>query len=196
VITVGLTGGIGSGKSTVAARLAELGAVVVDADEIAREVLEPGTAGLAAVVDIFGPGVLDAEGGLDRGALAARVFADPAELDRLNALVHPLVARRTEEMLRLVPADAVVVHDIPLLVETARGGYDLVVVVDAPEGVREARLAARGMAPDDVGQRMARQASREERLAAADVVIDNGAGLAELGEQVDELWRELTERLR
>ncbi len=196
MITVGLTGGIGSGKSTVAARLAELGAVVVDADAVAREVLEPGTVGLAAVVEAFGPEVLAADGSLDRAALAARVFAVPAELDRLNAVVHPLVANRTQELLRQVPADAVVVHDIPLLVETGRGGYDLVVVVDAPDTVREARLAERGMAVDDIRQRMARQASREERLAAADVVIDNSADLTELGEQVDELWRELTERLR
>jgi dephospho-CoA kinase len=195
VIRVGLTGGIGSGKSTVGSLLAQLGAVVVDADEVARAVVEPGTPGLVALVAAFGPGVLLPDGSLDRAALAARVFADPSELERLNAIVHPLVAQRTEQMLQELPTDAVVVHDIPLLVETGREGYNLVVVVDAPDEVRESRLVQRGMSADDVRQRMARQATREQRLAAADVVIDNGGDLADLSEQVDELWRELADRL-
>lgn len=197
MIRVGLTGGIGSGKTEVARRLADLGAVVVDADALAREALAPGTPGLAAVVDAFGTQVLAADGSLDRAGLAARVFADPAQLDRLNAIVHPLVAERTAELLAEVAPDAVVVHDIPLLVETGRADYDLVVVVDAPDEVREQRLVQlRGMDPADVHRRMQQQATRQERLAAADVVIDNSGVLEDLGEQVDELWRELGERLR
>lgn len=174
MISVGLTGGIGSGKTTVAQRLAALGAVVIDADRLAREAVGRGTPGLAAVAASFGPDVLAADGSLDRAALAARVFTDPGQLERLNAIVHPIVATRTEELLTQVPPDAVVVHDIPLLVETGRDGYDLVVVVDAPDDVREARLVAdRRMSPADAQARMAQQATRQQRLAAADVVIDN-----------------------
>jgi dephospho-CoA kinase len=196
VITVGLTGGIGAGKSTVAQRLAELGAVVIDADALAREVVQPGTPGLAAVVDAFGAQMLTPDATLDRAALAAHVFSDPDELARLNAIVHPLVAQRTATLVAAAPTDAVVVHDIPLLVETGGAGYDLVVVVDAPDDVRLDRLVQRGLPADEARRRMAAQASREERLTAADVVLDNAGERGDLIEQVDELWRELVERLR
>jgi len=197
VITVGLTGGIGSGKTTVARRLSGLGAVVIDADALAREVVAPGTPGLAAVAAAFGPGVLSDDGALDRAAMADRVFGDAAELQRLNRIVHPLVAERTQTLLADAATDAVVVHDIPLLVEAGRGDYDLVVVVDTPDDLRVERLVTgRGMDRHDVLRRMDRQASRTDRLATADVVIDNSGDLEDLTEQVDELWRELGERLR
>jgi dephospho-CoA kinase len=196
VIIVGLTGGIGAGKSTVAAQLAGLGALVIDADALAREVVQPGTEGLAAVVDAFGTQMLAPDGSLDRAALAAQVFTDPAELDRLNAIVHPLVAQRSAALVAAAEQDAVVVHDIPLLVETGRAGYDLVVVVDAPDDVRLQRLVERGLPEDEARRRMAAQATREERLAVADVVIDNCGDREDLHEQVLELWRELVERLR
>jgi dephospho-CoA kinase len=197
VIRVGLTGGIGAGKSTVARRLAELGAVVVDADALAREVVAPGTPGLAAVVAEFGPAVLTPGGELDRTALAALVFTDSDARHRLEAIVHPLVAVRTAEQMATVAPDAVVVHDIPLLTELdRRDDYDLVVVVTAPEATRLARLRGRGMAESDARDRMAAQAADAERAVMADVVLDNSGGPAELTEQVDELWAELRDRLR
>ena len=143
-VRIGLTGGIGSGKSTVSALLAERGAVIVDADRIAREVVEPGTAGLAAVAEAFGDGVLAPDGTLDRPALAAVVFADPQARARLDGIVHPLVRARAAELEAAVPAGAVVVHDVPLLVETGQAAaYDLVLVVAADAGVRVARLGRR-----------------------------------------------------
>jgi dephospho-CoA kinase len=194
VLRVGLTGGIGSGKSEVARLLAAHGAVVVDSDALAREVVAPGTPGLAAVVAAFGPGVLAPDGGLDRPALAALVFADPAARERLNAIVHPLVAAAAAERTAGVPGDAVVVHDVPLLVEAGlAGGFDVVVVVDAPEDVRLARLTGRrGMSPEDASARMRAQATREERLAAAGHVIANDGTLQDLAERVDTLWAALT----
>jgi dephospho-CoA kinase len=192
VVKVGLTGGIGSGKSAAAAMLAALGAVVVDADALAREVVEPGTPGLAAVVKEFGAGVLAAGGGLDRAALADVVFSDAAALRRLEAIVHPLVAARTAELIAAAPEGSVVVYDTPLLVEGGQeGGYDLVVVVDATEQTRLARLAGRGLPPDQARSRMAAQATREQRLAVADVVLDNEGSLTDLSRAVDALWADL-----
>lgn len=190
MIHVGLTGGIGSGKSEVSRRLAAHGAVVVDADRIAREVVEPGTPGLAALVAEFGPGILRPDGALDRERLAPLVFADEAALKRLNAIVHPLVRERSAQIVAALPDDAVVVHDIPLLVENGLApGFDLVVVVDAPEEVQIERLQRhRGMAGADAKARIAAQATREQRRAVADVVIDNSGPLDELDRQVDALW--------
>ncbi|BEP15587.1 hypothetical protein acdb102_38980 [Acidothermaceae bacterium B102] len=192
---VGLTGGIGAGKSTVARLLAERGAVVVDADQLARDAVEPGSQGLAEVVAAFGPSVL-ADGSLDRAALAAIVFADAAQLQRLNAIVHPRVQALTDEVLRSLPTDAIAVNDIPLLVEVgAAGRYDLVVVVEADEAVRVARLVAdRGMTEADARARIAAQATAADRDAVADAVIDNSGPYEGLVADVDELWRLIMDR--
>src|SRR5437763_10094155 len=184
MLRVGLRGGIGSGQSTVARGLARRGAVVVDADAIAREVVEPGTPGLAEVVERFGPGVLDGDGRLDRPALAALVFDDAAARADLNAIVHPRVAAETARRMAAAPADAVVVLDVPLLVEAARSGYDVVVIVEAPEALRLERLVGRGMAEDDARRRMAAQASDAERRRVADVLLDNSASDEGLGAQI------------
>lgn len=191
---VGLTGGVGSGKSTVARLLAERGAVVVDADALAREVVEPGRPGYDAVVARFGSAVVGPDGRLDRPTLAALVFSDPAARADLNAIVHPLVAEETLRRVAGLPQDSVVVMDVPLLVEAARRGYHTVVVVEAPEETRLERLAARGMDPTDARARMAAQASDAERRAVADVVVDNSGPMADLETQVDELWRSLMTR--
>ncbi|WP_432571943.1 dephospho-CoA kinase [Kineococcus sp. SYSU DK005] len=196
MLRVGLTGGIGAGKSTVAAHLVRLGAVLVDADVIAREVVAPGTAGLGAVVERFGPGVLRQDGALDRPALGRLVFADDAARADLNALVHPLVAARREELVAAAPPGAVVVEDVPLLVETGLAArFPLVIVVHAGAGERLRRLVAdRGMSEQDARARVAAQAGDEERLAAADVVLDNprrDPGAADpLPRRVERLWRE------
>lgn len=193
---IAVTGGIGSGKSAVTARLAARGAVVVDADQIAREAVEPGTPGLAAVVEEFGAAVLRPDGSLDRAALAAIVFADAERRAALEAIVHPLVGRRSQELLDAAPPGAVVVYDVPLLAETAALGraddFDAVVVVVAPLETRVERLVARGLTEADARARIAAQASDEQRLALADHVIDNGGGLAELGAAVDVLWEHVT----
>jgi dephospho-CoA kinase len=196
MLRVGLSGGIGSGKSTVARALARRGAIVIDADAIAREVVEPGQPGLAAVAERFGAEVLDGEGRLDRPKLAALVFDDPAARADLNAIVHPLVAAETARRLAAAPSDAVVVMDVPLLVEAARSGYDLVVIVEAPEPVRLERLVARGMTPGDARRRMTAQASDAERRRVADVVLDNSGSEEDLEHQVDALWAQLTASLR
>ncbi|SOE03145.1 dephospho-CoA kinase [Blastococcus haudaquaticus] len=189
VLRIGLTGGIGSGKSTVSALLAARGAVIVDADRIAREVVEPGTPGLAAVVDAFGADVLAADGSLDRAALAAVVFADADARRRLDGIVHPLVRARATELAGAAPPDAVVVHDVPLLVETGQASsYDLVLVVQAEEGIRVARLVQRGLTAEDARARMGAQASDEDRRAVADVVLDNSGTHEELAAQVDRFW--------
>jgi dephospho-CoA kinase len=193
VLRVGLTGGIGSGKSTVSRRLAELGAVVIDSDVLAREVVEPGTPGYQAVVAAFGPAVVAPDGGLDRAALARLVFADEDLRKVLNGIVHPLVRERAASLARAAPADAIVVQDVPLLVETGLAdAFDLVVVVDAPDEQRVDRLVEdRAMAPDQVRERIAVQADRQQRLEAADFVLDNSGSRAALLAQVDELWTQL-----
>jgi dephospho-CoA kinase len=194
VLRIGLTGGIGSGKSTVARLLAGRGAHLVDADLLAREVVEPGTPGLAAVVDAFGGGVLSEDGALDRAALAALVFADPGARARLDGIVHPLVRARARELVSALPEDAVVVQDIPLLVETGQAAsFDLVLVVEADLDVRVARLVRRGLAEADARARIAAQASDEQRRAVADVVLDNSGTPEALAEQVDRFWAERVE---
>lgn len=196
-MVVGLTGGIGAGKSTVSALLADRGAVIVDADRLARDAVAAGTAGLRAVVDRFGPGVVAADGSLDRAALAALVFDDPPALADLNGIVHPpvrdAIAARVAE---LAGSDAVVVLEIPLLVESGRSyGESAVIVVDCAEDVALRRLVeTRGMTEDDARRRMAAQVSRAERLAAADVVIDNSGPREALEPQVERVWRTLTRR--
>ncbi|MGK5500669.1 dephospho-CoA kinase [Streptomyces sp. URMC 125] len=196
MLSVGLTGGIGSGKSEVSRLLGEHGAVIVDADRIAREVVAPGTEGHAAVVAEFGEEVLAPDGTLDRPRLGALVFGDPERLKALNAIVHPLVGARSAELQRTAGEDAVVVHDVPLLVENGLGPlYDLVVVVDASTENRLDRLVRlRGMTEADARARMAAQATREQRLAVADVVIGNDGSPEQLRERVAELWRRLRER--
>jgi dephospho-CoA kinase len=198
VLRVGLTGGIGAGKSEVSRRLAAQGALVIDADAIAREVVEPGTAGLAAVIAEFGEGLLRPDGGLDRDRLGEVVFADPAKLERLNRIVHPLVAERMAELEKAAGQDSIVVHDVPLLAENDLSpGYDLVVVVDAPEQFQlERLLRQRRMTEEQARARMAAQASRQKRLAVADLVVDNSSSLAELDRQVGDLWTELRRRAR
>jgi dephospho-CoA kinase len=191
MLRIGLTGGIGSGKSTVSALLAERGAVVVDSDLIAREVVEPGTPGLAAVAEQFGAGVLAPDGSLDRPALAAVVFADPEARRRLDGIVHPLVRARAAELEAAAPPGAVVVHDVPLLVETGQAGrFDLVLVVAADVETRVARLVGRGLTEDDARARIAAQATDEQRRAVADVVLDNSGTREQLAAQVDRFWRE------
>ncbi|MFV8127856.1 dephospho-CoA kinase [Streptomyces syringium] len=196
MLKVGLTGGIGSGKSEVSRLLAAYGAVIVDADRIAREVVEPGTPGLAAVVAEFGPGVLTADGALDRPKLGAIVFADTGRLAALNAIVHPLVRARSAEIEAASAPDAVVVHDVPLLAENGLAPlYDLVVVIDAAEETRLDRLVRlRGMTLEEARARMAAQATREERLAVADLVIDNNGPLEALEAQVAKAWADLLAR--
>ncbi|TDC08005.1 dephospho-CoA kinase [Nonomuraea longispora] len=196
MLTTGLTGGIGSGKSEVSRRLAARGAMVIDADKIAREVVEPGTPGLAKVVATFGDEVLHPDGSLDRQRLGSVVFNDAERLAELNAIVHPLVGERVEELRRQAPDDAIVVYDVPLLVENNLASmYDVVIVVDAADEVRVRRLAEhRGMPEADARARIAAQASREERLAAADIVVPNEGSLDELDARVAEVWDELTRR--
>ncbi len=190
MLRIGLTGGIGAGKSTVAEVLQGLGAVVVDADALAREVVAPGTPGLAAVAAEFGPHVLTADGALDRPALARLVFGDDTRRRALEAITHPLVAARTAEVVRTASADAVVVHDVPLIVEKHMGGlYHLVVVVDAPAEVRVRRLvASRPMSQDDARARIAAQASTAERRAAADVWVDTDRPREDVAAEVTRLW--------
>ncbi|MET7342904.1 dephospho-CoA kinase [Streptomyces sp. NPDC087866] len=196
MLKVGLTGGIGAGKSEVSRLLVGHGAVLVDADRIAREVVEPGTPGLAAVVEEFGPGILTPEGTLDRPALGAIVFADPDRLAALNAIVHPLVRDRSAELEKAAGPDSVVVHDVPLLTENGLAPlYDLVVVVDAaPETQLDRLVRLRGMTEADARARMAAQATREQRRAVADLVIDNDGPVEELEAQVRTVWAELERR--
>lgn len=196
MLKVGLTGGIGSGKSEVARRLGALGAVVIDADRIAREVVEPGTSGLALIVEEFGPGILRPDGALDREALGRIVFADPERLARLNAIVHPRVGDRVAELQAAAPGDAVVVYDVPLLAENGLASmYDVVIVVDAPDDVRVSRVVHhRGMSEDDALARIKAQATREDRLKVADIVIPNDGPLDELDARTREVWQDLLTR--
>lgn len=193
VLTLGLTGGIASGKSTVAALLAEHGAVHIDYDLLARRVVEPGSAGLNALVEEFGPSVLGPDGALDRAALGAVVFADPAARHRLDALTHPLITAAAAEVQRAAPAGAVLVHDIPLLVETGMAhDFDHLVVVDVPVSTQVARLMGReAMSRQEALARIGAQASRAERLALAGTVIDNSGDPQATRAQVDRLWEEL-----
>jgi dephospho-CoA kinase len=190
MLRVGLTGGIGSGKSTVAGRLAEHGAVVIDADKLAREVVEPGTPGLKSLVEAFGPEILAGDGSLDRPKLAAVVFNDADQRERLNGIVHPLVGARTAEMMQGAADDAIVVHDVPLLVEKNYAPmYHLVVIVDADVEERVHRLtSARGMPEADARARIAAQATEEQRRAVADVWLDNSGTSDQVLALADALW--------
>jgi dephospho-CoA kinase len=198
VLRIGLTGGIGAGKSEVSRRLASYGAMVIDADAMAREVVAPGTAGLAEVASAFGPDVVRGDGTLDRARLAELVFADEGLRRRLNAIVHPRIRERMAELERQAGDVPVIVHDVPLLAENRlAGSYDLVVVVDVPARVQLERLAReRGMPRAQAEARMHAQASREDRLAVADIVVDNSGSLAELDREVGDLWAELRKRAR
>jgi len=193
MLSVGLTGGIGSGKSSVSARLASLGAVVIDSDLVARQIVEPGEPALAEVETRFGAGVIRADRTLDRQALADIVFNDADALADLNAIMLPRIGARTAAIQAAAPSDAVVVHDSPLLVEQGlAAAYDVVVVVDCPDDVRLERVVEqRGMSAVDARARMAAQATREERLAVADFVIENSGSRADLDSQVDRLWAQL-----
>ncbi|PKA37291.1 dephospho-CoA kinase [Streptomyces albidoflavus] len=198
MLIVGLTGGIGAGKSEVSRLLVEHGAHLVDADRIAREVVEPGTPGLAAVVEAFGESVLAADGSLDRPKLGEIVFADPERRAVLNGIVHPLVGARSAELQSQAPQDGVVVHDVPLLTENGLAElYDLVIVVDVEPRTQVERLVrSRGMSEEEARARMAAQAGREERLAVADIVIDNEVSLDALRGRVAEVWAELDARAK
>ena len=196
MLMIGLTGGIGSGKSTVAAMLVARGAVVVDADLIARQVVAPGTPTLAKLVDRFGADILAPDGSLDRPALAAKAFGTDETRKELEAITHPAIG---EEFLRQVAAageDAIVVHDVPLLVESKRGlEYAAVIVVETPRELRLDRLELRGIPRDDAERRMALQASDEERRAVATFLVDNSGDVAALEAQIDKIWTEL-EKMR
>jgi dephospho-CoA kinase len=199
VLNVGLTGGIGAGKSEVTRRFAERGATIVDADAIAHEVVAIGTPGLEAVIAEFGAGMRAEDGSLDREKLAAVVFGDPTARGRLNAIVHPLVGARVAELTAAVEQrdpDAIVVHDVPLIVEAGIvDRYDLVIVVDAPVEVQLDRLTRlRGMTPEAAKARITAQATRAQRLAIAAFVITNDGDLAALDERVNEVWTELARR--
>ena len=195
MLMVGLTGGIGAGKSTVAQLLADRGAVVIDADRIAREVVEPGTPTLAKLVERFGPEILHADGSLDRPALAAVAFVDDATRKELEAITHPAIG---EEFLRRVaeaPPEAVVIHDVPLLVESRRGfDYACVIVVEAPIETRLDRLESRGVPRDDARRRIELQATDEDRRKVATWVVDNAGDLAHLEKQIREIWTDLERR--
>ncbi|WP_269306603.1 dephospho-CoA kinase [Aeromicrobium sp. HA] len=192
---VGLTGGIASGKSTVSARLAALGATIIDYDRLAREVVAPGSPALDLIAQRFGAGVITPEGTLDRPALGALVFADPAALKDLEAITHPAIRDLAAEREQQAGPDGIVVHDNPLLVEMgAAAACDVVIVVDAPEELQVARMVGdRGMSEADARARIAAQASREQRNAAADVLIENTGTREQLSARVDEVWRDLVE---
>jgi dephospho-CoA kinase len=201
VLRAGLTGGIGSGKSEVSRRLAAHGAVIIDADVAARAVVAAGTPGLARVAEAFGAGVLAPDGSLDRERLGAIVFRDPDSRATLNAIVHPLVAdwMRASDQAAVAASHGyvIIVHDVPLLAENGRAhDFDLVIVVDVPPELQVERLISqRGMTPDQARARLAAQATREQRLAVADLVIDNSGSLADLDRRVAGVWTELTRRL-
>jgi dephospho-CoA kinase len=195
-LTVGLTGGLGSGKSAVLEGLVALGALGIDADQVARDVVQPGTPGFDAVVAAFGAGVVASDGGLDRRRLATIVFADAGERARLEAIIHPLVRAETRARIAAAAPDAIVVNAVPLLVETGLAGeYDVVVVVWAPLAARLDRvLASRGMSDGDARARIAVQASDEQRAAIAWWVIENSGTLADLKAEVVRLWAALLAR--
>ncbi len=192
---VGLTGGIGSGKSTVARLLEARGAVVIDADAIAREVVEPGSPTLGKLVERFGSEILAPDGSLDRAALAEKAFVDDATRKELEAITHPAIGELFLERVAAAPADSVVIHDIPLLVEAKREkDYAAVIVVEAPLETRLDRLEARGVPRDDARRRIALQVSDEDRRKVATYLVDNAGDLDSLERQVDAIWRELHDR--
>ena len=189
---IGLTGGIGSGKSTVAAMLAAKGAVVIDADQISREIVEPGEPALDEIVTVFGPGVLREDGTLNRGELARLAFADKDMTKRLNAIMHPRISALSAARIAAAPAGAIVVYDMPLLVETKQNSaVDHVIVVDVPVETQRERAIGRGLEAEDVDRRIEAQATREQRLAVAHTVIDNSGSLEMTQAQVDSLWASL-----
>ena len=196
VLRVGLTGGIGSGKSEVSRRLAAQGAVLIDADQISREMVEPGTSGLAEIVTEFGPDVLLPDGSLNRPRLGEIIFGDPARREKLNAIIHPRVRARSQELEDAAEESAIVVQDVPLLTENNLVSlFDLVVVVDVPTRIQLDRLVKnRDMTREQAKSRIEAQASRADRLAIASIVIDNSGSLAELDRQVGDLWAELRRR--
>lgn len=201
MLRAGLTGGIGSGKSEVSRQLAAHGAVIIDADLAARAVVAPGTPGLTRIAEAFGAQVLGPDGALDRERLGAIVFRDPTARATLNAIVHPLVREWMREAERAAVdaagGDVIIVHDVPLLAENRRAGdFDLIIVVDVPPDLQLERLVSqRGMTPDQARARMAAQASRQQRLAIADLVIDNSGSLEDLGRRVADVWADLTRRV-
>jgi dephospho-CoA kinase len=189
MLLIGLTGGIGSGKSTVSAALAERGATIVDADAIVHELQEPGTEVFAAIVERFGEAIVGPDGRLDRAALADRVFADPEQLTALNAIVHPAVGAEIEARLAAAGSDDVVILDVPLLVESGRDDMEGTIVVDLPVDQAVQRLVdQRGFDEADVRARMQRQVSREERRARADLIIDNRGDRDALQAEIDRAW--------
>jgi dephospho-CoA kinase len=196
VLRVGLTGGIGAGKSEVSRRLAAQGAVIIDADAAARDVVAPGTEGLAEIIDAFGPEILLPDGTLDRPRLGDLVFADPSKRAALNAIIHPRVGARMSELEQAAGPNAIVVHDVPLIAENGLAdAYDLVIVVDVPPRTQIDRLVKlRGMTRDQAKARIAAQAAREQRLSIADIVVDNSGSLTELDRQVGDLWANLRRR--
>lgn len=201
MLRVGLTGGIGSGKSAVAERLAALGAVVLDGDKAARAIVEPGTPGLTRIAETFGPGVLRADGSLDRAKLAGIVFSDAVALEKLNAITHPLIHDQLQAAedaaVKAAGPDTIVVQDIPLLAEGQRSAeFELVIVVDVPPEVQVSRLAGRGLSEDQAHARIAAQATREQRLAIADIVIDNSGTREDLDRRVAEVWAGLVSRVK
>jgi len=194
VLLVGLTGGIGAGKSTVAAMLTERGAVVLDADQVARDVVEPDQPAFAALVEEFGPEIVGPDGRLDRAALAAKAFSTPEGKAALDAITHPAIHAEFGRRMLEAPTDAIVVMDVPLLVESktaAERGYEVVIVVEAPEHVRLDRLEGRGLDRADAAARMKAQATDDERRAVATHLLDNGADHDALVAQVDALWTDL-----
>ena len=197
MLLVGLTGGIGAGKSTVAALLAERGAVILDADQVARDVVEPDQPAFAALVEEFGSGIVGADGRLDRAALAAKAFATPEGKAALDAITHPAIHAEFGRRMVEAPPDAIVVMDVPLLVESktaAERGYEVVIVVEAPEAIRLDRLVERGLDRADAAARMKAQATDEERRAVATHLIDNAGDESALAPQIDALWSDLRSR--
>lgn len=190
---LGLTGGIGSGKSTAARMFADLGATIIDADAIAKEVLEPGQLGYESIVNKFGDDILDSSGNIDRTILAAKVFENSSKLKELEDVVHPEVAGKVQEIRESLPADTTVIYDTPLLVEKKlQDQFDQVIVVLAPEPLRTQRLLARGLAERDIAARMSKQATDEQRQSVANYVIDNSGTLAQLRAQVLNVWNQIS----
>lgn len=189
---LGLTGGIGSGKSTAARMFADLGAIVIDADAIAKEVLEPGQVGYESVVNHFGEEILDSSGNIDRVVLAGKVFGDTTKLKELEEIVHPAVANKVAQIRESLPAGSLIIYDTPLLIEKSlQQQFDQVIVVLAPQDLRTQRLLARGLAQNDIIARMSNQATDEQRREIANYMIDNSSSLVELREEVQKVWTQI-----